>query len=113
MANLNKTECGCTGIYNEVGMSCDIPPDGVDPCPPSQFWSNLASWDWNAISNTSLTWGYALGIFNQPNSANAQTLAYEEEIRRQKAQMTYLIIAFLIVITIGIIYIAKQNKKRK
>ena len=109
MANLNKTECGCEGIYNATTSSCDPPDVGVDPCP--SFWNTLAGWDWQNIADTSLTWGYALGIFNQPNNIDAQTLAYQTEIQRQKDQMQMLIIAFIIVITIGIIYIAKKNKK--
>lgn len=109
MANLNKTECGCEGIYNATTSSCDIPDVGVDPCP--SFWSTLAGWDWNEISDTSLQWGYALGIFNSPNM-NQQTLAYQMEIERQKRTMQFLIIGFLIVITILIIYVAKANKKR-
>lgn len=111
MANLNKTECGCVGVYNASIGGCEDPAEGVDPCP--SFWSQLAGWDWNAIGDTTLTWGYALGIFNQPSNIDAQAIAYQEEIRRQKAQMQYLIIAFLIVITLGIIYIAKTNKGGK
>ena len=110
MANLNKTECGCTGIYNATTSSCDIPDAGVDPCP--SWFSSMAGWNWNEIAETSLTWGYALGIFNQPNNLDAETLAYQQEIQRQKDQMTYLIIAFLIVVVILVIYVARANKKK-
>jgi hypothetical protein len=110
MANLNKTECGCMGIYNASTSSCDTPADGVDPCP--SFWNTLAGWDWNAISGATLTWGYALGIFQAPPVDNSATLQYQAEIERQKRTMTMLIIGFLIVITILIIYVVRSNKKK-
>jgi hypothetical protein len=109
MANLNKTECGCMGIYNATTSSCDDPPVGVDPCP--SFWATVGSWDWNAISEGALTWGYALGIFQQPTGVSIQSLQYQQEIERQKRTMQMLIIGFLIVITILIVYVVRAQKK--
>ena len=44
MANKNKTECNCTGIYNPQTDSCDAPQaGGQDPC-PSNFWGS--TWGW-------------------------------------------------------------------
>lgn len=111
MANLNKTECQCTGIYNATTMTCDIPDAGVDPCP--SFWSQLATWDWQGISDTSLQWGYALGIFNPPPNDQMQQEAYQREIQRQRNTMTMLVIGFIIVVAILVVYIVRNQRKRR
>ena len=67
MANKNETECGCMGIYNSSTNSCDDIPVGVDACPENGggFWNTIGGWDWKAISENSLQWGYALGFLNE------------------------------------------------
>ena len=112
--NLNETECQCMGIYNEANGSCDIPPNGVDPCPDSGgsgFWNNLAGANWNAISENALQWGYALGILKPP-STNLQTQAYMMELQKQRQQMMYIMVFLGVLMLVIVIMVLRQGKKK-
>ena len=109
MANLNKTECGCEGIYNATTSSCDPPDVGVDPCP--SFWSNLAGWDWQNIADTSLTWGYALGFLKPPN-AQQDNAIYLMQLEQQRKQMMYLMVGLGVLMLVVVIMVLKKNKTK-
>lgn len=111
MANLNKTECGCTGIYNADAQppQCEAPPTGVNPCP--SVWESVANWNWDAISTAGLEWGYGLGLLNRPD--NTDTAFYMMELERQRRQTQYImigLIAFAIVIAIVLVRGRGQRK---
>ncbi len=107
MANLNKTECNCTGIYNATSMTCDD-PQGVDPC-PNNFWGTVGGLDWNAIGENALTWGYALGVFQAPNGATMENQAYMMELQRQKDQMMYIMIGLGITMMIVVLLVLRKK----
>jgi hypothetical protein len=109
MANLNKTECGCQGLYNASIGGCDPIPTGVNPCP--SVWESVANWNWDAISTAGLEWGYGLGLLNRPD--NTDTAFYMMELERQRRQTQYImigLIAFAIVIAIVLVRGRGQRK---
>jgi hypothetical protein len=111
MANLNKTECNCEGIYNVDTESCEAPAQGVDPCP--SVWSAIAGWDWDAISSAGLEWGYGLGILKRPDSG-LETAVYMLELEKQKRQSQMIIfglILFAVVIVVALVLKRKKGKK--
>jgi len=108
MANLNRTECNCTGIWNPTTSICDTPQAGEDPCPPTWF-ETAGTWDWNNISNQALTWGYALGWFKSPDATNMQTEAYMQELARQKQQMMMYMIGLGILMVVLVIVVIKKK----
>ena len=102
MANLNKTNCNCMGVWNVQTENCDSPLEGVDPCP--SVWEAIAGWNWNAISHAGLEWGYGLGLLQRPDTTD-HTL-YMMELERQRRQTQYIIIgliALLIVVAIVLV----------
>ena len=111
MANLNKTECGCMGIYNAAIGGCDeATPEVACPEGDPSFWQKAAGWDWNAISENSLQWGYALGLLTPPNQANLINQVYMQELARQRQQMN-MIFAGLGIGMILILVLVLRKKK--
>ena len=107
MANKNKTECNCMGIYNAALNGCDPVPEGIDPCPPT-FWQNAAGWDWANISDVGLEWGYALGLLNRPDTTD--TAIYTMELERQTRQSMYIMVGLGIIALIIVLAIMKKRK---
>lgn len=114
MPNQNETECGCMAIYNATTGGCDD-PNGVDPCPDqggNGFWQNVAGWDWGAINQNALQWGYGLGILSPP-SPSLESQAYMMELQKQKQQMMMIMVALGVLMLIVVIMVVRQSKKRK
>ena len=111
MPNLNETECECMGIYNAAIGGCDPAAPEV-ACPEGgQSWlQTMGGWDWNAISENSLQWGYALGLFTPPNQANITNQVYMQELARQRQQMN-MIFAGLGIGMILILVVVLRKKK--
>tara|TARA_R110000751_G_scaffold12214_3_gene42111 strand:- start:1633 stop:1980 length:348 start_codon:yes stop_codon:yes gene_type:complete len=115
MANKNKTECNCTGIWNSGTELCDpalatTDPNYIDPC-PATFWQKASGWDWNAIGENALVWGYALG-FLKPPSANLDNQLYMMELERQRKQMMYVMIALGVLMLVIVIMVLRKNKTK-
>jgi hypothetical protein len=110
MANKNKTECDCNGIWNETTSTCDIVPTGVDACPPT-FWQNAAGWDWNGIGENALVWGYALG-FLKPPSANLESQVYMMELERQRQQSLYIMAGLGVLMLVIVVMVVRKNKTK-
>tara|TARA_R110000868_G_scaffold208674_1_gene458223 strand:+ start:549 stop:881 length:333 start_codon:yes stop_codon:yes gene_type:complete len=110
MANKNKTECNCTGIWNSTTSICDPIPTGVEPCPPT-FLQNASGWDWNAIGENALVWGYALG-FLKPPSANLDNQIYMMELEKQRQQMMYVMVGLGILMLVIVIMVLRKNKTK-
>ena len=107
MANLNKTECGCQGIYNASVGGCDPIPQGTDPCP--SIWTSIAGWDWNAISTAGLEWGYGLGLLNRPD--NTDTALYMMELERQRRNTMYIMMGLIaLAIVVAIVLVRGRGK---
>ena len=114
MANLNRTNCGCMGFWDSANNGCTpalMPedPNYVDPCPPTWF-ETAGTWDWNNISNTALTWGYALGLFNAPNQVNMETQQYYMELQRQKQQMMYIMVGLAVLMILVVVLVLRKKK---
>lgn len=111
MANKNKTECSCMGFW-EDGMCVPalLPedPNYVNPCPTTWF-ETAGTWNWDNISNTALTWGYALGLFNSPNAVNMETQQYMMELQRQKQQMMYIMVGLGILMVLVVIMVLRKK----
>ena len=111
----NEAYCGCTGIFiqdpsdPDVG-TCAAPTGGEDPCPHVQqgFWQTAASWDWNNISTTALTWGYATGLLKPPSS-NLETQAYMMELQKQRQQMNMILIGLGVLMLVVIIVLVRKK----
>jgi hypothetical protein len=112
MANLNKTECGCMGFYDASGGCTPAlmpeDPNYINPC-PNNFWGTVGGWDWNAIGENALTWGYALGVFQAPNGATMENQAYMMELQRQKDQMMYIMIGLGITMMIVVLLVLRKK----
>ena len=107
MANLNKSECNCMGIYNADVGGCDPVPQGVNPCP--NFWDNVGSWDWNNISDTGLEWGYALGILDRPDNS-LEIALYQQQLEEKRRQMNYIFLGLGILALIIVLMVLKKRK---
>ena len=112
MANKNETECGCMGIYNSSTNSCDDIPVGVDACPENGggFWNTIGGWDWKAISENSLQWGYALGFLKPPNAASMENQQYMAELQRQKNTMNMILLGLAILMIVLVIVVVRRKK---
>ena len=108
MANLNKTECGCTGIYNVDTQQCEAPPTGVNPCP--SVWESVANWNWDAISTAGLEWGYGLGLLNRPD--NTDTAFYMMELERQRRQSMYIMVGMAVLLLVIILVVVGRGRKK-
>ena len=112
MANLNKKYCNCTGIYvgdaDGSGTCNPLTETSPDPC-PTTFWQNAAGWDWNAIGDNALTWGYALGVFQAPNGATMENQAYMMELQRQKDQMMYIMVGLGVTMMIVVLLVLRKK----
>ena len=106
MANLNKTECNCEGIWNASTESCDD-PQGTDPCP--SVWTSIANWNWGEISNAGLEWGYGLGLLNRPD--NTDTAFYMMELERQRRNTMYIMMGLLALAIVIAIVLVRRRKK--
>tara|TARA_R110000824_G_scaffold378430_4_gene569989 strand:- start:3959 stop:4300 length:342 start_codon:yes stop_codon:yes gene_type:complete len=113
MANKNRSECDCLGFYDGVGGCTPVLPTTdpayVDPCPPTWF-ETAGTWDWNNISSTALNWGYALGLFNNPNTINMETQQYMLELQRQKQQMMYIMVGVGLIMVLVVIVVLRKKK---
>ena len=114
MPNLNETECGCQGIYNSASGGCDVATPEV-ACPNGQggsSWLQTASgWDWNAIGENALTWGYALGFLKPPNAQQDNTI-YLMQLEQQRQQMMYLMVGLGVLMLVVVILVLKKNKTK-
>lgn len=109
MANLNKDYCDCQGIYNAATYQCE-PSTPEVACPDGNgFWQTAAGWDWNAISENSLQWGYALGILSPPNAANLTNQVYMQELARQRQQMTMIMVGLGIAMLVVIVVLVRRK----
>ena len=73
------------------------------------FWQTASGWDWNAIGENALTWGYALGVFQAPNGATMENQAYMMELQRQKDQMMYIMIGLGITMMIVVLLVLRKK----
>jgi len=108
--NKNETVCGCVGIYNEADMRCDDVPVGVDACPEKGFWNAVGGWDWKAISENSLQWGYALGFLKPPNATTMENQQYMAELQRQKNTMNMILLGLAILMIVLVIVVVRKKK---
>ena len=109
MANLNKTNCNCNGVWNVSTESCDPVIEGTDPCP--SVWKSLASWNWGEISHAGLEWGYGLGLLNRPDQTD--TAMYMFELERQKRQTMYIMMGLLaLAIVVAIVLVRGRGRKK-
>lgn len=112
MANINKEMCECMGFYDPSGSCTPYDPaiHPEEPC-PSNFWSNVGSWNWGAISDTALQWGYAFG-FLQPPSQNLETQMYMMELERQRRQTTMLMVGLGVLMLIVILIVLRRPARK-
>jgi len=111
MANLNETECQCMGIYNAATGSCDAAtPEVACPSENGGFWQTVGGLDWNAISETSLQWGYALGLLTPPNAAQLTNQVYMAELTKQRQQMNMIMIGLGVIMIIVLLIVLRKKK---
>tara|TARA_R100000152_G_C6616085_1_gene68325 strand:- start:108 stop:437 length:330 start_codon:yes stop_codon:yes gene_type:complete len=109
MANLNKEMCDCMGFYDPSGGCMPYDPEvhADEPC-PGGFWQTVGSWDWGAISENAMNWGYALGLFQPPNQ-NLETQMYMAELQRQRQQMTMIMVGLGIAMLVILIVVVRKK----
>ena len=108
--NLNKEYCDCNGIYNAATYQCEAAEPDV-ACPEgSGFWHSVGGWDWNAISENGLQWGYALGLLKPPNAANMTNQVYMQELARQRQTMNMILIGLAVLMVILVIIVLRKKK---
>lgn len=110
MANLNKEMCDCMGFYDPSGGCMPYDPEvhSEEPCPGS-FWETAAGWDWGAISDNAMNWGYALGIFRPPNQNNLSNQLYMQELQRQRQQMTYIFVGLGVAMLVILLVVLRKK----
>ena len=76
------------------------------------FWNTVGGWDWKAISDNALTWGYAFGFIKPPNATNMETQAYMMELQKQRQQMNMIMVGLGVLMLIIVIIVIRQGKKK-
>ena len=73
-------------------------------------WTSVGGWDWNAISQNALQWGYALGWI-QPPSSQLDAMAYQTALQQQRQQMMFLVIGIIVLVIVLIVLAFRGAKK--